>query len=129
MMAIEGNKVVGFTSFKVEDLNMRKNAYTRPGKGDHRLFIGTPRGRGTTSISLPIRPRGLVLAGDKVFLAGPEDADPAKRAMLVCHSAKDGKELSRIELKATPIFDGMAAAEEKLYLSTKDGKLLCLVKK
>ena len=37
-----------------------------------------------------------------------------------------GKTLAQRALPATPIFDGMSAAAGKLYLSLKDGSILCL---
>ena len=39
---------------------------------------------------------------------------------------RDGKGLVSYRLPSMPIFDGMAAADEKLYLSTTDGKIFCL---
>jgi hypothetical protein len=40
-------------------------------------------------------------------------------------SAADGKTLSRCELASPPVFDGMAAANGRLYLSAMDGHLRC----
>ena len=39
-------------------------------------------------------------------------------------STADGAKLAECELDALPVFDGLAAAG-KLYLATKDGKVLC----
>ena len=41
-------------------------------------------------------------------------------------AAADGKKLSDYDLGTSPTFDGMAAAYGRLYLTTLDGKLLCL---
>jgi hypothetical protein len=41
-------------------------------------------------------------------------------------STADGSTLSELELEAIPVFDGLAAAGGKLFLSTRDGKLTCL---
>ena len=41
-------------------------------------------------------------------------------------SAEDGQCLAAYELGCMPTFDGMAAAGGRLYLTTVDGKLLCL---
>jgi outer membrane protein assembly factor BamB len=122
MLAVAGQKIVGFTCF--EKLSS-KSARTRPGKGDYKLFVRTGKGKGVSNIVLPIRPRGLVLAKEKAFLAGPEDAYPAKGFLLVCHSTVDGKELSRLKIAAAPVFDGMAGANRRLYISGVDGKLRC----
>ncbi|MHC4916526.1 MAG: outer membrane protein assembly factor BamB family protein [Planctomycetota bacterium] len=122
MLAADGKRVAGFTSF--ED-NSAKSSTTRPGQGDHKLFVDGAEGKGVENVALPIRPRALLLAADRVFLAGPEDAYPAKRSMLVCHSASDGKQLSKIEIASPPVFDGIAAANGRLYISTADGRLRC----
>ena len=94
----------------------------------------------------------MVLAGQTLFVAGPPDVvneeeavksldNPNLRAklaeqgaaykghgpaILTAVSATDGKGLVSYQLAAAPVFDGMAAAGGKLYLSTVDGKVLCL---
>jgi hypothetical protein len=45
---------------------------------------------------------------------------------MMTFAAEDGRELSRCELNAQPVFDGMAAAHGRLYLATVDGKLICI---
>jgi hypothetical protein len=41
-------------------------------------------------------------------------------------SAADGNQLAEIKLESPPVFDGMIAANERLYISTTDGKVVCL---
>ena len=103
------------------------------------------------SHQVPILGRAMVLAGDALFVAGPPDvvdteltmlhlSDPQTHAKLAQQtaafegrmggrlqvvSASDGKELTEIELDAPPVFDGMAAAGERLYLATTDGNVIC----
>jgi outer membrane protein assembly factor BamB len=100
----------------------------------------------------PILARAMVLAGSILFLAGPPDVvdqlqaldhldDPATQARLAAQeaalrgrlggqllaiSAADGKPLADYELGATPTFDGMAAASGRLYVTTIDGRVICL---
>jgi hypothetical protein len=38
----------------------------------------------------------------------------------------DGEKLAQHQLDSVPVHDGMAAANGRLYLSTTDGKVLCL---
>jgi hypothetical protein len=102
--------------------------------------------------SPPIQARAMVLAGTTLFVAGPPDLldeeealrnpdAPAIRAKLEAQAAAlrgqrggqilaigaaDGKTLAAYELGAMPTFDGMAAAKGRLYLTTVDGKVLCL---
>ena len=86
----------------------------------------------------PIRIRGMVLAGRTLYVAGPPDVvDPAdpmeafdgrKGGVLRAYSSTHGELLSEIRLKAPPVFDGMIAAADRLYLSLTDGRILCLDK-
>lgn len=100
----------------------------------------------------PIQARAMVLAGKTLFVAGPPDVldeeaalrnpdDPAIRkrlasqtaalrgrqgAQLLAFDAADGRLLAAWELGSMPTFDGMAAARGRLYLTTVDGKVICL---
>jgi outer membrane protein assembly factor BamB len=40
-------------------------------------------------------------------------------------SAEDGRQLSQIKLDGVPVFDGMVAANNKVFVSLKNGKLVC----
>ena len=100
----------------------------------------------------PILTRAMVLAGETLFVAGPLDTldeeeayrrwrDPDMQeqltqqleaiegkhgALLLAVSAKDGRELARYDLPAPPAWDSMAATPGRLYLTTIDGKVLCM---
>jgi hypothetical protein len=41
-------------------------------------------------------------------------------------SAADGSELARYPIECSPIFDGMSAAYDRLYLALESGSLLCM---
>ena len=78
----------------------------------------------------------MVAAGATLFVGGPPDVaeqgDPyasfegRKGAVIWAVSAADGKKLAECPLPAPPVFDGMAAAAGRLYISTTDGKVMCL---
>jgi hypothetical protein len=87
---------------------------------------------------VPVRVNALVLTGDKVLAAGPPDfpsdpksenpwavIDAAGKAKLLVLSAADGKEVEALDLEAAPVFDGMAAAGGRLFISGRDGRLRC----
>jgi len=86
------------------------------------------------SQEVPLVVRAMILAGETVFAAGPPAAaltsQPAYEgqhgAVLCAVSASDGKVLAQYRLDSLPAFDGMAAAEGRLYLALQDGRLLCL---
>jgi hypothetical protein len=95
--------------------------------------------------------RAMVLADEALFIAGPPDLmdeeqafrridDPAVRAdleaqavsfagqkgaLLMAVSADDGEEMGRWELSSPPVFDGMAVAGGRLYMTTMDGQVRC----
>ena len=60
----------------------------------------------------------MVLARDRLWIAGSEGE-------LRVLSADDGKLLTKHNLPA-PLWDGMAIANSRLFVSTAGGKLLCL---
>ncbi|MFC1635302.1 PQQ-binding-like beta-propeller repeat protein [Planctomycetota bacterium] len=107
--------------------------------------------RWTTQV--PLFVRALVVADETMFLAGPPDLVKAgegrgeqalflenpsevmdtwegrKGALLWGVSAENGKRLVEYKLDATPVFDGMAAAGGRLYISMTNGSVLCLAGK
>ena len=83
---------------------------------------------------VPMLVRAMVLAGDRLFMAGPPEealkSTPAlkgkKGAMLRVAAAENGRKLAEYKLDALPAWDGMAVANGRLYLSTRDGRLICM---
>ena len=77
--------------------------------------------------------RAMVLAGDTLFVAGPHgethldlDAWEGKQGIsLQAISTSSGKPIAKLPLDELPIFDGMAAAKGRLFLSMKDGSVRC----
>ncbi|MFO8012849.1 MAG: hypothetical protein R6X20_06030, partial [Phycisphaerae bacterium] len=101
---------------------------------------------------VPLLGRALVLAGDRLVVAGPPDlvdtydtlrrwgeaktqaalAEQAaalgggKGGRLRVVSAADGTMQAEVALDAPPVFDGMIAAGGRLYLACLDGTVRCL---
>ncbi|UCD00188.1 MAG: PQQ-binding-like beta-propeller repeat protein [Phycisphaerales bacterium] len=83
-----------------------------------------------------IRVTALVRAADVIFAAGsPDIVDPddphgawegRKGGVLAAFAANDGKKLAQYKLPAPPVWDGMAAAGGRLYISTSDGGIVCM---
>lgn len=88
---------------------------------------------------MPVRAYGVVLAGEKLFLAGPPDVMPEKDphasfdgrlgAKLWAVKAADGEKLAEHKLDTLPVFDGLIAAGGRLYMSATDGSARCLAAK
>ena len=99
---------------------------------------------------VPIMVRAMVLAGDKLLIAGPPDlvdevaafetfSDAATRKQLVLQEAAwkgesgatlqavdaaTGDTLSEYQLESPPVFDGMIVAGGRVFMATMDGRLL-----
>jgi outer membrane protein assembly factor BamB len=104
--------------------------------------IGREKGPGFTraeppkwSKQIPVRVEAMVLAGDKLFMAGPPDVVPEddpyaafdgkKGARLWVVSATDGDKITEYPLESLPVLDGLIAAGGRLYMATRDGQILC----
>ena len=102
---------------------------------------------------IPLYARAMALAGKTLFVAGPPDLineeetfkkimdkDPKvaeellrqneallgeQGGILWVADATTGKKLSEIRLETLPAWDGLAAANGRLFLSTVDGKVIC----
>lgn len=87
------------------------------------------------SATLPIEAKSLVVGADRLYLAGTRDKvdkedpwahfDGRKGGLLTIHAKKDGQMTREIELKSPPVFDGLAAADKRLFISCQDGTVLC----
>ncbi|HIQ19648.1 MAG TPA: methyltransferase domain-containing protein [Planctomycetes bacterium] len=96
------------------------------------------------SRTVPVLARAMVLAGDTLFVAGPEDPlgriarrpeevdhlaaalESTRGGRLLALSTDDGQTLADCPLPSPPVFDGMAAAAGRLFLATKRGEIVCL---
>lgn len=104
---------------------------------------------------IPFIVNAMALADNMLFLAGPPDikiidqpeiykraAQPEFQKKLAHQSRvlsgdegailwvvdkRDGKRLAEYRLDHMPVFDGMAAAKQSIFLSTVDGRLMCMV--
>jgi hypothetical protein len=96
----------------------------------------------------PIFVRALVLIDTILFLAGPPEPDDTRRseltlknadqveaiflgrqgALLYAVAAVDGRPLAEYKLESSPVFDGMIATRDRLFISLKDGSLVCFGK-
>jgi len=130
------------TVFKPGAANYRLTCYSlkaaAPAAGGKQAKAKRGGARGPKPVweqRVAIRITAMVRAGDTLFVAGsPDVVDPKdphgawegrKGGVLAAFSASDGKKLAEHKLAAPPVWDGMAAAAGRLYLSTKDGQVLC----
>lgn len=103
--------------------------------GPYRLFA-VPRTDGGQAwkVTVGVRVRAMLRAGDLLFVAGaptasgeqssvPRDSDTG---LLLAVSTSDGSVRSQVPLTSPPVFDGLAAAEGKLFLAQENGQVVCL---
>jgi hypothetical protein len=99
----------------------------------------------------PLITRAMVLTQDNLYIAGipdpgkkddknaeilqytnPDEAIKAfqsdKDACIRVISKSDGKITSEVKLEVAPVFDGMSAAGGNLFVSLKNGKVICFGK-
>ena len=96
--------------------------------------------------------RAMTVAGDTLFVAGPPDLVDERQAFhnpddaevqaklkrqaeayegraggqLWAMTKRNGNLIGRYALNTIPVFDGMAAAGDSLYMATVDGRVMCL---
>ena len=145
------------TTYGLHTFNTKfgRSPYFAPGTEGHELFAddntnepvlsddAARRERGSMSrvrppkwsVKIPVRARGMVLAGETLFLAGPPDVidpdDPygafegRKGGLLWAVSTTDGRKIAEYQLPTPPVFDGLIAARQKLFITTTDGCVSC----
>jgi hypothetical protein len=106
------------------------------GKGQQLLARNHGGKKDRFLVKVPMRVRGMLLAGGKLFVAGAPDLVPKEDPLAAIEgrrggvwqvrSGGDGSRLSQGKLDAVPVFDGLAAARGRLYVSTLDGRVTCL---
>jgi hypothetical protein len=94
----------------------------------------------------PVTVRALVLASDHLIAAGPPDVgekapeglffknpkdaldafEGRKGAFLCVVSAANGKPLAQYKLDQPPVFDGMSAVQGRVFISLKNGNVICM---
>ena len=79
----------------------------------------------------PANPLEQRLEGRSAYDRVLDEKDPLaalegrKGAVLQAVSVEDGEKLSETKLTGSSVFDGMIAANGRLYLAMRDGRLLC----
>ncbi len=113
-----------------------QSAVFYPGQEGYKLYADNID---TAAVSwkkmLPLRIRAMTKAGDVLFVAGPPDeVDPGdplaafegrKGGLLSAFTAADGQPLAEFKLGSPPVFDGLIAAGGRLYMSARDGSVVC----
>ena len=104
--------------------------------GPYVLFAQGRQGQGKRKWArpVPLQVRAMILAHNILFAAGssfeiengPGAPDEAQGALLLAVDASNGATLAQYRLKAPPVFDGMAAVENRLYMTLENGSIVCM---
>jgi outer membrane protein assembly factor BamB len=95
------------------------------------LLFAKPSSGKEWSVKMPTtsRLRGMVLAGERLYVAGllhkdEKDKDVASRVRM--YNVAEGKLLAEYVVDDRLVHDCLAVADGRLYISTEEGKLICL---
>jgi hypothetical protein len=133
LLVYDANTAYGIKPFAANARHSR--AIFRPASKGYTLFANQrPEHKTQWSIQIPVRIRGMVLAGTTLFVAGTADVvdpddpwsaiDGRKGGVLWAVSAASGEKLAEYGLESPPVFDGLAAADGRLYISASDGNVV-----
>jgi len=115
---------------------LNPNVYFVPGKEGYLLFaVDKTSGKQTWAHRIGVRVNAMVITDGLLFVAGPPDVvdanDPLgafegrKGGVLCAIDPATGEGTWKCELPAPPVFNGMIAANGRLYVAMQDGKVAC----
>ena len=119
LLAFDGDAVWGY------DAPRGRQSYDR----QRRVFAKGVRGADDVAtwefeIQAPRQVEALIRAGQSVLAAGPHDYRTAPNTKgFLLRLAADGRLLQEIDMASPPVYEGMAAADQRLYVATQDGRL------
>ncbi len=110
--------------------------YFTPAAQGYLLFAKNINGRADAwRTRVPVRIRAMLLAGEQLVAAGPPDEidakDPwgafegRKGGRLFVVNTTSGQDQQDYQLVSPPVFNGIAAANGRLYLVGQDGAVIC----
>ena len=121
-------------------MEVSRHTYFHPVKDGYSIIAKTRATDGWTKKwevkKLPLTGKAMILAGDTIFVAGAplvfkvDDLHATYEGrlggILLAVSPVDGSKLVEYKLDVLPAWDGMAAANGKLYISSIDGTVTCM---
>lgn len=99
------------------------NGFRLSESGQAELFSSASGWR--KSIDQPKQIHAMVIAGDLLVVTGANRRESSTGFLMVM-SRTDGKILSETPLASAPVFDGIAVAQNRIFVSLQSGDLVCL---
>jgi len=129
----QGDSNGKYSLFKKENTPFSDNDESLP---DFRSIPKDQADKSVWKINLPVRTKAMLKSADNLFLAVMPVAIPADDphaayegrmgGMIWVASCEDGSKIAEYQLDSPAVWDGMAAAGGKLFLSSCDGTVQCL---
>jgi hypothetical protein len=123
LVVADGSRVFGFGIHQPDVWGGPKNA-----SGSAELFandLTTRKRLWTVNVPAPFQIEAMAVAGDVLLAAGPVDRLNRLAGRLWLLSTKDRTRWAEHALPSPPAADGLAVADNRVYVSTQDGRLLC----
>jgi outer membrane protein assembly factor BamB len=67
----------------------------------------------------------LLISGESLFVGGTSDSQDSEGGVLRSYAANDGSLLSQWSIDSVPVDDGLAAAQGRLYVVSRNGSVYC----
>ena len=136
LLVFDATTSYGVRAFDRKSRSRHDRHRFRPGKGYTLFAYDHKTNEEQWAVSVPVRIQAMVLAGDRLYVAGTRDlanpADPLafiegrKGGVLCVYSASDGGKQKEVDLESPPVFNGMCVVGTRLYLSTIAGTVVCV---
>ncbi len=87
---------------------------------------GTEDAIWTLEINAPKQVEAMLLTENMLFIAGPKDrTKPEGEGFLRAIDTAEGSVKTKFDLRKAPVYDGMGAAYGRIFMTLKDGTVLC----
>jgi len=128
--------------FGVRDVDAEVILNSKTAKG--REQVETPRVHWSVDTAVDLVPRALILTKEKIITTtlshpnlnavgrfivrsgGAFDGVSSENSKLMILSAEDGETLSQTPINGIPSHDGLVLADDKLFITTIDGTVICM---
>jgi hypothetical protein len=127
----------GYTLFSNKTTDTPANGPAeRRGKGASTKKKGGASQPNGWSQPISLRAMAMIAGRENLYVIGVEDKsggqdywkylEGREGGLLVVHSKSNGKQCFKCKLDSAPVFDGLSAAGEQVFVIGKDGSVICM---
>ncbi len=123
------------SGYRLYGWDLRDQFLTDASEPDFRVSKNGKKATPAWEADIAVRPRGILLSADRLYVGGMPNKvggvtekalDGTKGGVISVLSATDGRPLTSYELATAPVWDGIAAANKQLFITSVDGAVRCL---